>query len=1044
MVSGPDGSLWFAAGPRVARLRNAPAVLRGAPPRLELLDVQAPVEALFLDREQSLWVGTQGASLWQLVPHPVIDLNHRLGVPRAPLRGVAPHPDGGWWVADGCRGLAHFTRTSVRGRWFEGRCLGAIAPRRAGGVYVGHRAVERLNVDGGRERLEIPGIAVRPTALLEDARGALWVGTEASGVFRHAGGRATRILRHHSPVSTLVEGPDGAVWVGLRGRVVRISGDATKTLTEEDGVPAGQVRVIVPRPHELWLASYGGGLVRIVDGRPMRFGTREGLPDAFISGLVVDPSDRVWINTNQGLAYAPREAFSGHTQSSLQNRITVLGTEEAMAASPSLLLDGQQSLLAATINGLSVVELGAVDSSSTEAVVRLDALRVDGRALDPDGETRLEPGPGLFEAAFSTALLRAPDQAIFEYRLAGLQEDWIRTPPPGRARYVALSPGAYRFEVRVRNESGHLGPVQTVAFQLEPHFYETALFQTSLALGLLGLMLGGHRLRTRSLAQHNAQLHREVRQRQLAEASMEASERHYRTVFEADMNAIFLLEADGTIRDVNPRACRQLGPPRAELVGARFFELLRPEVKRGSGRTFPASRLPDFVREACQGGAIEEADGSVTLDLEDAPDVFTCHRADDSTFEARISIAPFSPGRSLVTLADVTAVMEGQEEKQRLREQLLHSQRVEAVGRLAGGVAHEVNNLLTAIQGYAELARETLNEGGSRELAVEMIDEVRQGATQTAKVTRQLLDFARQRPDDAPEGHAQLTTLLPARAPMLERLSPDNVRLEFELAEDLPPVAVDETRFEQVLLNLVINAIDAMPEGGRITIAARRVSPRDAQSILLMEDHVRLSVTDTGVGMTDEVLNRVFDPFFTTKDIGEGTGLGLSAVHGIVTQVGGQILASSERGVGSRFDVFFPVCHTPGPRQIATPDVPWSAPKPAYVLYVDDDDTVRNATHRILERRGYDVICASHPMEALEIAAATEDRLHLLITDMVMPDLDGRALARRIRHQHRGMKVLYISGYADRQIEDLQDFEHFLPKPYSANRLYSAVDALLD
>jgi two-component system cell cycle sensor histidine kinase/response regulator CckA len=395
---------------------------------------------------------------------------------------------------------------------------------------------------------------------------------------------------------------------------------------------------------------------------------------------------------------------------------------------------------------------------------------------------------------------------------------------------------------------------------------------------------------------------------------------------------------------------------------------------------------------------------------------------------------------------NVTRRKQAEEVEARLQEQLRQSQKLESIGRLAGGVAHDFNNLLTSILGFVELARAGVPPGSR---SAEFLEGATLSAKRAAILTQQLLAFAR-RKVVRPE-LVSLNDVLAGMAPMIERLVGENLEVVLAPALNLAPVNVDIGSFEQVIMNLVVNARDAITGAGRITLETRNVhldgSESGSRGELRAGDYVMLAVSDTGSGMSPEIISRVFEPFFTTKAVGEGTGLGLAMCEGIARQAGGSIVVRSAPGEGSTFSVYLPHAsqgHTPVAKSAAPLA---SARGHETLLLVEDDDLILRVSERVLTDLGYDVLTAADGREALEVAAETTNTIHLLVTDVVMPHIGGHELAKRLSALRSSLRVLYTSGYpADAIGQDgviARDIE-FLQKPYTPAALAASVRAVLD
>jgi signal transduction histidine kinase/CheY-like chemotaxis protein len=376
-------------------------------------------------------------------------------------------------------------------------------------------------------------------------------------------------------------------------------------------------------------------------------------------------------------------------------------------------------------------------------------------------------------------------------------------------------------------------------------------------------------------------------------------------------------------------------------------------------------------------------------------------------------------------------------EHNRLEEQLRQAQKMEAVGQLAGGVAHDFNNLLTVITGYTAMLR----ENPSLESVAPELDEVAMAANRAARLTHKLLAFSRKQV--LQPRTINLNTVVGGLEEMLRRLIGEHITMETTLADELAPVKADPNQIEQVVMNLAVNARDAMPNGGHLGIETRNV-PGDARTYPLPSgDYVALIVTDSGHGMDTQTAARIFEPFFTTKEIGKGTGLGLATVQGIVEQSGGKIAVESSPGVGAKFCVYLPVDVAPeAPQEAPPPTVsqPWRG---GAVMVVEDEDALRKLVSSIVSAAGYRVTVASNGDDALSMAAT--QRIDLLLTDVVMPGLSGPKLAARLRMNQGDLQVLYMSGY-DRdmvQQEVLEGRATLLAKPFTPRGLLMRIDEVL-
>jgi PAS domain S-box-containing protein len=421
------------------------------------------------------------------------------------------------------------------------------------------------------------------------------------------------------------------------------------------------------------------------------------------------------------------------------------------------------------------------------------------------------------------------------------------------------------------------------------------------------------------------------------------------------------------------------------------------------------------------------------------------YRKDGSTFWNALSVSPVRDADGRLT--HFVGVQTDVTERRKLEDQYRQAQKMEVVGRLAGGIAHDFNNLLTVINGYGEMVLAMLPRGDpARDSVAEMVKSGERAAT----LTRQLLAFSRQQVL-APRV-LNLNTVIAEMEKMLRRVIGEDIELATRLEPTLGPVRADPGQLEQVLLNLAVNARDAMPRGGKLTLETHDAELDEAYAVdhagVVPGRYALLAVSDTGTGMAPEVRERVFEPFFTTKGPGKGTGLGLATVHGIVTQSGGRVEVYSEVGRGTTFNIYLPRFGG-APPAFRTPHSATAASPRGHetLLLAEDEEAVRALSRHVLRECGYAVLEARNGEEALHLCERERGEIHLLISDVVMPGIGGRQLAERLLAVRPGMRVLYLSGYADDAVIRhgvLEADVNFLQKPFSASTLARRVREVLD
>ena len=483
--------------------------------------------------------------------------------------------------------------------------------------------------------------------------------------------------------------------------------------------------------------------------------------------------------------------------------------------------------------------------------------------------------------------------------------------------------------------------------------------------------------------------------------ALERREEHYRSLIENSLDLVSILNSDGTIRYVSPSHERILGYPLEDLVGQNALEYVHPDDL--------AEVRASFTR----------AEGAASIQCR--------FRHKDGSWRVLESF-----GRNLSHLSGVGGIVVNSRditERKRLEEQLHHSQRLEAIGRLAGGVAHDFNNLLMVINGYSRMVLDTIQTNDPVRGDVEQVLKAAERATD---LTRQLLAFSRRqvvRP-----ALLNLNILVQDMDRMLRRVMGEDIELITSLASGLQTVRADPGQIEQVVLNIAVNARDAMPNGGRLTLGTENVHvSEESQRTHLTPrsgDYVVLSMADTGAGMDAQVLSRMFEPFFTTKE--KGTGLGLSTSYGIIKQNGGDIWVDSKPQCGTTFRIYLPVAQEAVDERPAFEESPVLRGSET-ILLVEDEEGVRRVVETMLQRYGYSVLSSPSSADAITLAEGHPGEIHLLITDMVMPGLSGPRMAEHLVARRPRMRVLYVSGYGD-PVEP-ESSGRFLQKPFSTEQL---------
>ncbi len=517
--------------------------------------------------------------------------------------------------------------------------------------------------------------------------------------------------------------------------------------------------------------------------------------------------------------------------------------------------------------------------------------------------------------------------------------------------------------------------------------------------------------------------------------AMEKQRQRYQDLFQMAPDGYLVTDPKGNIEEANCAAATMLGVDAASLIGKPLLAFVSDHDHR------------DFLRKlaALEGGAAARVyDWEMAIRPREKPPLSAL---------VNVAVGREADGRPVSlrwVLHDLSALRRSQDALRSTEEQLRQSQKIEAIGRLAGGVAHDFNNMMTAVLGYASRLLDKLSEDDPRRAEVE---EIERAGERAARLTRQLLAFGRKqvlRPEKL-----CLNSVIENLSPMLARLLGEDIRLETSLIPSLGTVEADRSQLEQVIMNLAVNARDAMPRGGTLAIATAN-EDLDAAAAAGWQDiapgpYVRLSVVDTGEGMNEEVLGHLFEPFFTTKGVGEGTGLGLSTVYGIVKQSGGDIRVRSAPGQGASFDLLFPCQGRPaaaasGERKPAEEPAAEPSGGTETILIVEDEDMVRGLTVLELQDLGYTVLEAADAGDALRLARETE-RLDLVLSDVVLPGMSGQTIVGLVRQKRPDLKVLFMSGYGEKLVAQhggLPPGVQFIEKPFTPEGLARKVREVLD
>jgi PAS domain S-box-containing protein len=1059
-----DQGLWRLAHGEVVRLDRA----TGLP--------DDTVLALLEDRQGSLWVGT-GRGLIR-IQTPVFNAwGSPEGLPDEDVFAVASSADA-VWLGDARGALVRFSKGRFETVAPPGTAIGgvrSIAIDAAGGVWFSGQALHRFG--GGRVTTFSHGHGGM-TTLRVDGKGLLLSQALEGGgqsLLRFEAGRFT-VLSPGQPlpcvrVHDIRREAQGTIWVSTEpGGLYRL-GERLRAYRRSDGLPHDTVYGLHLDANGVWAATRGG-LALVRESGVFAFDERHGLPAETLTRLVEDERGDLWVSGNIGVFRVPKrellEVADGHQPRALH--LETFGMEDGLRVVQSSwrpdafarAADGRLWLAGA--RGVAVANPRRRMPTAEPPVVLIPEIQVDERTVGREELLRLRARSSRIAIRYTVTDLLSARRLRFRYRLQGFEPDWVEAGARRTAFYTNLSPGDYTFRVEARREPASWGGGVSLSLRVAPLWYQR---RAMLVLGLFAataLAFAAHRWRVASLERRERDLDRRVREStedlqrlnteldarvrartaQLEQAStvlaaekehlavalaaLSESSQRFGTVFRGAPMGIAIANAEGRFLETNDYFRKLLGYSEDEMRALAFMDITHPEDRERTGA------LAEGVRS---GGA----------------DVYEMEKRyltkDGAIVRGRIHATALRTPEGAVDywigiIEDITERKRLDEERVNLQAQLLQAQKMESVGRLAGGVAHDFNNLLHVIMGFVELLRRRMP--ADTRLA-SYVDEIERAAARAQDVTRQLLAFSRRQViSPAPSDLNRLVTRLSGG---LSRLIGEDIELRVDSTDGLWLVNVDPTQIDQVLLNLAVNARDAMPNGGKLTIEMANIRLDESycrrHATARPGDYVLLAFSDTGIGMDKETLSHAFEPFFTTKGEEKGTGLGLATVHGIVEQNGGFVNVYSEPGQGTTFRIYLPRALDAAAAATAAAERPDHVGA-GTVLVAEDEESVRRITAALVQSLGYEVMTAGSGDEAIELCKADEPRIDVVLTDVVMPGTRGRELRDRLERLRPGIKILFTSGYTADVIAHqgiLDKGVHFIAKPFGIADLARALRELL-
>ncbi len=1073
LLSDSNDNLWVGTEDGGVHRLNASGLAR---PRVEPSDGR--VCAIFEDRHGALWVGTL-TGMERISDGAFVTAGEAQGFAADRMFNVTPRAAGGVWVLDGRGAISVFERGRVRQVAPPGTIAGEgmldMLETDDGSLWVAGRQLHQYT-DGQWRHYRKPGGEF--TTLTAIDGGLLAVQTQSNGVStlsRLVDGRFEPIpieLPIHHVQRVVVD--ELGLWISTSGDGLVHLGDAGLTqYLPSDGLPHDVVYGLERDENgELWIATRGGLARLSIDGVIHSYAGVEGTPQRAPVQLRLDGAGFLWVSADDGIHRLPlsqlREvgATRGRVASVRYTQADGLHSLETSWRASAVARTQDGRLWFATSRGLSVIQPSAVPFDVSPPPVQLEKLLLGGQRVALGSRISPEQRGEHVSIEYSSPSIARLDRIDFRYRLTGFDQEWLSVGQETVARYTQLPAGEYLFEVGARRNGGEWGTAsQKMRLVVEPFWHETRLAQAAFIGGLCLLLLGLYKLRVRQLQQRERELVEKVQERTAA-LSKEVADRR---------------EAEHRVRELNEELEGRVNERTFQL--ATMNEALLADVsRRQKAEAELASekeRLAVTLGSLSEGVIATDVDGNVVL-MNAVAEQLTGSRGEDGTgrpiaeilslvergtqsslpnpavqvlgtapgARSEVVRALLDVGASEQRLVDVSAapifdererlvgavlVLRDVTERTHSEERLNKAQRLESLGVLAGGIAHDFNNLLTGVFCHVDMARRNLEQDAP---ARRWLDDTMTVLDNARGLARQLLTFSS---GGGPtlSSHS-LGHLLQASARFV--LSGSNVTAQLSIPDDLWPCDVDPIQIRQVVDNLVLNARQAMPEGGRVFIHAENVDSEPRQ--------VEIRISDEGSGIPQDVADRVFDPFFTTKDT--GSGLGLATVHSIVEKHGGTVELGAAEGGGAQFRIRLLAADEPSVSIFPAAAAEVSEFVQARVLVMDDDPAIRRVAEFALTQAGHEVVTAVSGEAAIELLRELRDGgrgIDVAILDLtVVGGMGGAAALSGLKEIEPRVRAIASSGYSSGTVmgdPKTHGFDGALPKPYTVEELLAVVAAMI-
>lgn len=1049
------------------------------------------VWSLLEDREGNIWIGTYRGGLDKYGGGVFTCFSSKDGLAGDVIRSILLDRQGHFWFGTYRGGVSRWDGKSLRTFTTKDGLVNnfvlTIYEDRQGNLWFGtYGGISRYDGQKFMNLTPKEGLAdpvVR--AILEDRGGRIWIGTNHRGISIYDGRTFTNFSRedglNDNRITTLLEDRQGKIWIGTLNGICLYDGRRFVNISRKWDLPHKNIySIIEDGSGNLWIAAFGEGIIKYTPHLPVGsfdvFNSRDGLEHSNVVSLCFDDTGKLWAGTEKGIYRFNTEAYNQGGRKIFKHYGLPEGFIGIECIHNSILKDNQGNIWFGTLKGAIRYNPRMDRPNRREPLIHITNVRplfaeenlaAYSQGISPENGLPMglklpySKNNLLFE--FIGISLTVPERIKYKCKLEGFDKFWVPVKTGSTATYSNIPPGRYSFKVRASNNDGiwNRKPA-SFAFEIIPPFWQTWWFYLLCAAGLATgtFFIIKHRVghlekqrrnlqekvllstrelqqekdkverinleleqrvseRTSELLSANRTLEAEIKERKQIEEALRESEEKFRAIAENALEAIFIVQ-DGVIKFPNPRAEEMFGYSAAELDGIPIERFIYPQ---------------DREKKPAQSHRIPGSDTGI---------VNSCfriiNRIKNELFTELNSVSINWDGKpaTLNFLRDIT-------EKKKLETQLLQAQKMEAIGTMAGGIAHNFNNLLTGILGNTSII---LGDTAADNPHYEELKQIEENVQSGVHLTRQLLGFARSGKYEVKV--TDLNLLIQKSTEMFGRTRRE-IHFQEKYAADLWPVEVDKAQLEQVMLNLYVNAWQAMPEGGSIFIQTGNISldVNEAQTRGLEPGrYVKVSVTDTGVGMDEVTRKRIFEPFFTTKDMGHGTGLGLASAYGIILNHSGCIQVYSEKGNGTTFNIYLPASNKRVDRVMKTAVLPEDFLRGTEtILLVDDEEGIISVGEKLLKRLGYRTLPAKNGYQAMETVKKNMGKIDLIILDMIMPGLGGAETFNQLRKIDPEIKVLLSSGYslndqAARILE--QGCNGFIQKPFHLKELSYKIRTILD